>query len=115
MKEARKNLTQTLSTLAAQQQFDRLARDLGVPRSAVLQAILESIDVGDLVALVQGRIGLNAAKTVALDAESTLAVRAAISSSLSLFGDRVAEAARMGAQIAVADWVKGSITKESSN
>jgi hypothetical protein len=105
-------VTQTVSSAAAQQAFDRLARDLGVARSNVLQAILESIDTGDLVALVSGRVGLRAAKTITLDAEALLAIRSAVSSSLSLFGDRVTEGARMGAQIAISDWVKGSVTKD---
>lgn len=63
----RKNHTQSMATEAAQQAFERLARDLRVPKSAVLQTILEAVPAADLVALVRGDLALHTAKIVALE------------------------------------------------
>lgn len=65
----RKNHTQSMVNEAAQLAFERLARDLQVPKSAVLQAILEAVPTSDLVALVRGDLALHDAKTVALEPE----------------------------------------------
>ena len=102
----RKNHTQSMVTEAAQQAFERLARDLKVPKSAVLQTILEAVPTSDLVALVRGDLALHAARIVALGAEESLAIRSEIESALSLLGPRLAEASRLGAQRAVAEQLK---------
>ncbi|EQB0418366.1 hypothetical protein ACYAFH_001198 [Pseudomonas aeruginosa] len=107
----RKNHTQSMSIAAAQLAFERLARDLRVPKSGVLQAILEAIPTSDLVALVRGDLSLHTAKTVALEPECALAVRTEIESVLSLLGPRIAEASRLGAQRAVAEHLKSLMSE----
>lgn len=108
----RKNHTQSMVTEAAQLAFERFARDLRVPKSTVLQAILEAVPTSDLVALVRGDLGLHAAKTVAMEPEAALAVRAEIKSALALLGPRIAEASRLGAQRAVAEHLKKLLAEE---
>jgi hypothetical protein len=109
----RKNHTQSVSTEAAQQAFERLARDLAVPKSAVLQAILEAVPTSDLIALVRGELALHTAKTVCLGADAMLAVRSEIQSSLALMGQRIADASRLGAQRAVAEHLKSVLGEEA--
>ncbi len=101
----RKNHTQSMATEQSQQAFERLARDLRVPKSGVLQAILEAVPTSELVSLVRGDLRLYEAKTVGLDADAALAVRAEIESSFALLGARLADASRLGAQRAVAEVV----------
>ena len=108
----RKNHTQSMSIAAAQLAFERLARDLRVPKSGALQAILEAIPTSDLVALVRGDLALHSAKTVALEPEAAIAVRSEIESALALLGPRIAEASRLGAQRAVAEHLKNLMTEE---
>lgn len=112
MSYERKNHTQSMVTGRAQQAFERLARDLRVPKSGVLQAILEAVPTSDLVALVRGELALHTAKTVALEPEATLAVRSEIESALALLGPRIAEASRLGAQRAVVEHLKTLMTVE---
>lgn len=109
----RKNHTQSMVTEQAQQAFERFARDLRVPKSGVLQAILEAIPTADLVALVRGDLSLHAAKTVALEPEAAIAVRSEIESALALLGPRIAEASRLGAQRAVAEHLKNLMAEEA--
>ncbi|MCY1298238.1 hypothetical protein D9M68_473140 [compost metagenome] len=109
----RKNHTQSLVTEQAQQAFERLVRDLQVPKSAVLQAILEAVPTSDLAALVRGELGLHAAKTICLEADAALAIRAEIESALSLLGRRIADASRLGAQRAVAEHLKSWLAEEA--
>ncbi len=108
----RKNHTQSMVNEAAQLAFERLARDLQVPKSAVLQAILEAVPTSDLVALVRGDLALHDAKTVALEPGAALAVRSEIESALALLGPRIAEASRLGAQRAVAEHLKNLMAEE---
>ena len=109
----RRNHTQSMVTEAAQQAFERLARDLRVPKSAVLQTILEAVPTSDLVALVRGDLVLHTAKIVALEPEESLAIRSEIESSLALLGPRLADASRLGAQLAVAEHLKVLFSGES--
>lgn len=109
----RKNHTQSMVTDASQQAFERLVRDLRVPKSAVLQKILEAVPTADLVALVRGDLGLHSAKTIGLDADAALAIRAEIESAFSLLGPRIADASRLGAQCAVADHLKTVLGEEA--
>lgn len=102
----RKNHTQSMVNESAQQSFERLARDLRVPKSAVLQTILEAVPTSDLVALVRGDLALHTAKIVVLEPEASLAIRSEIESALALLGPRIAEASRLGAQRAVAEQLK---------
>lgn len=109
----RKNHTQSMVTEAAQQAYERLVRELRVPKSALLQAILEAVPTSDLAALIRGDLSLHAAKTVALETDAALAIRAEIESSLSLLGHRIAEASRLGAQRAVAEHLKEMLAEEA--
>lgn len=109
----RKNHTQSVGNELAQMAFDRLVRDLGVPKSGVLQAILEAVPTSDLVALVRGDLALHEAKTVALEADAALAVRSEIESALALLGPRIADASRLGAQRAVAEQLKKLLGEEA--
>lgn len=70
MSYERKNHTQSMVTGRAQQAFERLARDLRVPKSGVLQAILEAVPTSDLVALVRGELALHIRKDRRLGARS---------------------------------------------
>lgn len=99
----RRNHTQSMVTEQAQQAFERLVRDLRVPKSGVLQTILEAVPTSDLVALVRGELRLYEAKMIGLDADVALAIRGEIEASFSLLGPRLAEASRLGAQRAVAE------------
>ena len=108
----RKNHTQSMATEAAQLAFERLARDLRVPKSAVLQTILEAVPTADLVALVRGDLALHTAKIVALDPKESLAIRSEIESSLALLGPRLADASRLGAQLAVTEHLKSLFNAE---
>jgi hypothetical protein len=110
----RKNHTQSMATEAAQQAFERLTRDLRVPKSVVLQTILEAVPTADLVALVRGDLALHTAKIVALEHEESLAIRSEIESSLALLGARIAEASRLGAQRAVAEHLKSLFNVEGA-
>lgn len=109
----RKNHTQSLVTAAAQQAYERLVRDLRVPKSGVLQAILVAVPTSDLVALVRGDLSLHAAKTVGLEADAALAIRSEIESAFSLLGPRLADASRLGAQSAVASQLKSLLAEEA--
>ena len=113
MSYERKNHTQSMVTWRAQQAFERLARDLRVPKSAVLQTILEAVPTSDLVTLVRGDLVLHTAKIVALEPEESLAIRSEIESSLALLGPRLADASRLGAQLAVAEQLKVLFSGES--
>ncbi len=108
----RKNHTQSMANEVAQLAFDRLVRDLGVPKSIVLQVILEAVPTSDLVALVRGDLALHEAKTVALAAEAALAVRSEIEAAFALMGPRIADASRLGAQRAVAEQLKKLLGEE---
>jgi hypothetical protein len=108
----RKNHTQSMGNEPAQIAFDRLVRDLGVPKSVVLQAILEAVPTSDLVALVRGDLALYEAKTVALEADAALAVRSEIEAAFALLGPRIADASRLGAQRAVAEYLKKLLGEE---
>ncbi|MBH3941084.1 hypothetical protein I5M34_09870 [Pseudomonas aeruginosa] len=110
----RKNHTQSMATEVAQQAFEHLARDLRVPKSAVLQTILAAVPTADLVALVRGDLALHTAKVVALEPEESLAIRSEIESSLALLGARIAEASRLGAQRAVAEHLKSLFNAEGA-
>lgn len=105
----RKNHTQSIGSERSQQAFERLVRDLRVPKSGVLQVILESVPTSDLAALVRGELRLHEAKTIGLDADAVLAIRREIEGSFSLLGDRIAQASRMGAQRAVAEVVASAL------
>ncbi len=108
----RKNHTQSMVTEQAQLDFERLARELRVPKSGVLQAILESIQTSDLIALARGELSLHTAKVVALEPEAAIAIRSEIESALSLLGPRIVESSRLGAQHAVAEHLKNLMAEE---
>ncbi|MFH6600764.1 hypothetical protein ACEVAQ_18845 [Ectopseudomonas khazarica] len=105
----RQNHTQTIRSERSQQAFERLVRDAGVPKSGVMQAILEAVPTSDLIALMRGELRLHDAKTVGLDADAALAIRAEIESAFSLLGDRLADASLIGAQRAVAEVVAAAL------
>lgn len=109
----RRNITQSVVTESALAAFERLVRDLRVPKSSVLQAILEAVPTSDLVALVRGDLAFHAAKTVALGPDAALAVRAEIETAFSLLGPRLAEASRLGAQRAVGEHLKQMLAEEA--
>jgi len=109
----RKNHTQSMVSEAAQAAFERLARDLRVPKSGVLQAILEAVPTSDLAALVRGDLALHDAKTVALEPDAAIAVRSEIESAFALLGPRIAHASRLGAQRAVAEQLKALFAEEA--
>lgn len=91
-------LTQTVSDPAAELVFQRLADALDCPPSRILERLLLTMPADDLLALIAGRLTLSAEKTVTLDADSLLAVRAALADSFSLLGQRVEDAALGGAR-----------------
>ncbi|WP_248747864.1 hypothetical protein [Pseudomonas sp. MWU12-2037] len=101
----RKSHTQNVVTAEAQQAFERLARDLKIPKSSILERILSTVPADSLIGLITGRLSFSSAKTVSLDAASTLAIRSEIASSLSLLGPRAVEAARLGARQGITDLI----------
>ncbi len=90
--------TQTLSDPAAELAFQRLTAALDGPPSRILERLLLSLPTDDLLALVCGQLSMSGTKTISLDAESLLAIRAAVADSTSLLGGRVEDAARVGAR-----------------
>ena len=91
-------LTQTVSDPAAELVFQRLADALDCPPSRILERLLLTMPADDLLALLAGKLTLESEKTITLDAETLLAVRAAVSESFSLLAQRVEDGARVGAR-----------------
>lgn len=90
--------TQTVSEPAAELAYQRLVDALGCPPSRILERLLLALPADDLLALVQGKLTMSSTKTISLDAESLLAVRAAVADSTSLLSGRVEDAAKVGAR-----------------
>ncbi|WP_449106288.1 hypothetical protein [Pseudomonas mohnii] len=107
MAVGRKNHTQSLSSFEAQQAFERLVRDLRIPKSGILEMLLVAIPTEDLVGLMSGKLSLQQARVVGLDATSALAIRHEIENSLSLLGPRLVEAARLATAQGVAAALQG--------
>ncbi len=91
-------VTQTVSDPAAELAYQRLADTLDCPPSRLLERLLLTMPSDDLLALLAGRLTLSSEKTITLDAETLLAVGTAVSTALSLVGERVADAALVGAR-----------------
>lgn len=91
-------VTQTVSEPAAELAYQRLADALDCPPSRILERLLLALPSDDLLALVEGRLSVSATKTITLDADALLAVRAAVADSISLVGGRVEDAAKVGAR-----------------
>ena len=107
MAVGRKNHTQSLSSFEAQQAFERLVRDLRIPKSGILEMLLVAIPTEDLVGLVSGKLSLRQARVVGLDADAALAIRREIETSFSLLGPKVVEAARLATAKGVAAVLQG--------
>lgn len=90
--------TQTISDPTAELAYQRLSEALDCPPSRIFERLLLALPADDLLALVAGRLTLESEKTVSLDADSLLAVRAAVADSISLLSGRVADAAKDGAR-----------------
>lgn len=104
--------TQTVSEPAAELSYQRLADALDCPPSRVLERLLLALPADDLLALVQGRLSLSSTKTISLDAESLLAVCAAVADSTSLLGGRVVDAARTGARQGAREAIDATLDRD---
>lgn len=105
-------ITQTVSEPAAELAYQRIAAVIGCPPSRILERLLLSQPVDDLLAQVQGRLSAQASKTIALDAESLLAIRSAVADSIPLFGGRVEDAARVGARQGAREAIDSTLDRD---
>lgn len=105
-------VTQTVSEVAAEVAYQYLAATLDCPPSRLLERLLLALPAEDLLALAQGKLTMSSTKTISLDAESLQAVRAAVADSTSLFGGRVADAARIGARQGAREAIDSTLDRD---
>lgn len=105
-------ITQTISEPAAELAFQRLTDALDSPPSRLLERVLLALPADDLLALIEGRRSMSALKTISLDAESLLAVRAAVAESLPLLSGRVEDAARVGARQGAREAIDATLDRD---
>lgn len=104
--------TQTVSEPAAELAYQRLAAALDCPPSRILERLLLALPSDDLLALMEGRLSLSAAKTICLDAESLLAIRTAVAESLPLLSGRAEAAARVGARQGAREAIDATLNRD---
>lgn len=104
--------TQTVSEPAAELAYQRLSNALDCPPSRILERLLLALPADDLLALAQGRLSMSTTKTISLDAESMLAVRAAVADSTSLLSGRVEDAAKVGARQGAREAIDSTLDRD---
>lgn len=95
-------IQQSVGSAKAKGAIDRLARDLGIAKSRVLEIILEAVETDDLLAMIRDGASLKARHQVLnLDVAQLELVMRAVSHSISLSCSALAESTRQGAREAV--------------
>lgn len=97
----RRIYSQSIDTHANQTALGYLAKSLGIAQSRILERIIESIELDDLVAIATQQISLKTTKTIQIDQTTAQVIQDEIARSISLLSARVADAANDGAKIGV--------------
>lgn len=97
----RKIYSQTIDSKTNQNALDNLAKSLGIAKSRVMERLITSIEIEDLVAIATHQLSLKATKIVYLDRVTAQVIQEEITRSLSLLSARVTDAANDGARAGV--------------
>ncbi|OQR35348.1 hypothetical protein BWR15_15565 [Pseudomonas sp. T] len=97
----RRIYSQSIESHADQTALGYLAKSLGIAQSRVLERIITSIELEDLVAIATQQISLKATKTIQIDHATAQVIQDEIARSLSLLSARIADAANDGAKMGV--------------
>lgn len=97
----RKIYSQTIDDKTSQHELDNLAKSLGISKSRVLEKLITSIELEDLVAIATHQLSLKTTKIVQLDRLTSQVIQDEIARSLSLLSGRVTDAANDGARAGV--------------
>ena len=92
----RKIYSQSIESHENQIALDNLGKSLGIAQSRVLERIITSIDVDDLVAIITRRFSLKTASVIQLDRATAQVIQDQIARSISLLSSRVTDAANDG-------------------
>ncbi|PKG96279.1 hypothetical protein CXF92_00315 [Pseudomonas sp. Choline-3u-10] len=92
----RKIYSQSIESHANQIALDNLAKSLGIAQSRVLERIITSIEVDDLVAIITRRFSSKTARVIQLDRATAQVIQDEIARSISLMSARVTDAANDG-------------------
>jgi hypothetical protein len=92
----RKIYSQNIESHANQIALVNLAKSLGIAQSRVLEKIITSIEVDDLVAIINRRFSLKTTKVIQLDRATAQVIQDEIARSISLLSARVTDAADDG-------------------
>jgi len=92
----RKIYSQNIESHANQIALGNLATSLGIAQSRVLEKIITSIEVDDLVAIINRRFSLKTTKVIQLDRATAQVIQDEIARSISLLSARVTDAAGDG-------------------
>lgn len=94
----KKIYSQSIDSNANQLALGKLANSLGIAQSRVLEKIITSIEVDDLVAIITRQLSLKTARVIQLDRATAQVIQDEIARSLSLLSTRVTDAANDGAR-----------------
>lgn len=97
----RKIYSQTIDSKANQTALDNLAKSLDIAKSRVMERLITSIELEDLVAIATHQLSLKTTKIVYLDRVTAQVIQEEITRSLSLLSARVTDAANDGARAGV--------------
>jgi hypothetical protein len=97
----RKIYSQAIDGKTNQNNLDDLAKYLGIAKSRVLEKLINSIELEDLVAISTHQLSLKTTKIVYLDRVTAQVIQEEITRSLSLLSARVTDAANDGAKAGV--------------
>lgn len=97
----RKIYSQTIDSKTNQNALDNLAKSLGIAKSRVMEKLITSIEIEDLVVIATHHLSLKATKIVHLDRITAQVIQEEIARSLSLLSARVTDAANDGARAGV--------------
>lgn len=92
----RKIYSQSIESHANQIAFANLAKSLGIAQSRVLERIITSVEIDDLVAIITRRFSLKTASVIQLDRATAQVIQDEIARSISLLSTRVTDAANDG-------------------
>lgn len=92
----RKIYSQSIESHVNQIAFANLAKSLGIAQSRVLERIITSVEIDDLVAIITRRFSLKTASVIQLDRATAQVIQDEIARSISLLSTRVTDAANDG-------------------
>jgi|TARA_R100000750_G_scaffold55738_1_gene41962 hypothetical protein len=94
----RKIYSQSIESHENQIALDNLGKSLGIAQSRVLEKIITSIEVDDLVAITTRQLSLKTARIIQLDRATAQVIQDEIARALTLLSARVTDAANDGAR-----------------